>query len=62
MFGYAGMTVIEVKPGTEIEHGDQKATVTDDAVVCVGASMYVTAKMYAGIKAAATPKEGKSDV
>lgn len=43
--------VIEVAPGTEIEHDGQKLTVTDTQAVRKGDRFYVTPKQLAAIKA-----------
>jgi hypothetical protein len=41
-----GMAIIEVQPGTEIEHKGEKMTVTDTNAVTLGRKIYVTPSVY----------------
>ena len=43
MFG--GIDIIEVEPGTEIEHEGEKMTVTDENAVTLGRKIYVTSRI-----------------
>lgn len=54
MFG--GVDIVEVTPGTKIEHDGEKLTVTDTQAVTKGRAIYVTPKTYAALKARSVPK------
>lgn len=53
---FSGLDIIEVTPGTEIEHNGEKLTVTDTQAVTKGQTIYVTPKQYEAIKARSVPK------
>lgn len=38
--------IIEVEPGTEIEHEGEKLTVTEESAACLRNKIYVPPKMY----------------
>lgn len=59
---YAGMQIIQVEPGTEVEHNGEKATVTDSKLVFRGGNVYVTPHVYELLKAKTTPVEGEAHV
>ena len=50
-----GMDIIEVEPGTEIEHNDKKMTVTDTNAVTLGRKIYVTPSVYIRLRERAIP-------
>ena len=49
---FGGLTVYQVKPGTEIEDPDtgEKLAVDDDSVVTLQGNIYVTPKMFSEIE------------
>ena len=51
----AGMDIIEVKPGTEIEHNGEKMTVTDSNAVTLGRKVYVTPLIYIRLRERVAP-------
>ena len=56
MFG--GIDIIEVEPGTEIEHEGEKMTVTDRNAVTLGRKIYVTPSVYIRLRERAIPANG----
>ena len=47
---FNGVTIIEVEPGTVIEHESAKLTVTDEQYVCKDRCFYLTPKMIAELR------------
>lgn len=48
---FNGIDIIEVEPGTEIEHEGEKLTVTETNAVRKGAHIYMTPTKVAALKA-----------
>ena len=52
---FSGLDIIEVEPGTEIEHEGEKMTVTDKNSVTLGRKIYVTPLTYIRLREMAIP-------
>ncbi|NDW30995.1 hypothetical protein [Salipiger sp. PrR007] len=57
---FAGIEIIAVKPGTEIEHEGEKLTVTETNAVQLGSRLYMTEVHVTALKAHATVKPANS--
>jgi hypothetical protein len=57
---FAGMEILAVKPGTEVEHRGEKLTVTETQAVYLGRKIYMTEKQVAALRSLTTP-EVKAD-
>lgn len=52
-----GISIIEVEPGTVIEHDGERFEVTDDTAVFKGSKVYLTPKQYTALKNHTTAKQ-----